>query len=121
MELLLFFLAAIGLTCIVVDGKIFLPIRNFFAADFWDSWHKHFKNNRHLWGLLIITFLAKRINDIITCHQCAGFWCGLFCGLLCDMNLLLAGFSGSFLSMFFALLMNLIEARTIITLDDEQQ
>ena len=72
------------MTNIIVESTLFLPVRD---------WAKNF--NEYLY-------------DLLTCHQCCGFWCGLFCGgIIVSYNplwILTAGFAGSFISSFFVTL-----------------
>lgn len=78
MSLLLFVLGVIGLTHIIVDSVILGPV--------------------HAWVKPRSTFVA----DLMDCHQCCGFWCGVLLGLtLLSYNPLVwfaAGCSGSFLA-----------------------
>lgn len=78
MNLILFVLAVIGLTHIVVDGEISAPLY---------QWIKP-----HL-------PVVARIMD---CYQCAGFWCGVALGLALlsyqPLVVFAAGCAGSFLA-----------------------
>lgn len=77
MTLLLFILAVIGLTHIVVDSEIAEPA--------------------HEWAKAHWPWLGRMMD----CHQCAGFWCGLVLGPVVSWNPLLwvvCGFAGSFLA-----------------------
>ena len=101
MEILLYIVAVIGFTHIVVDGKIFEPIRN-----------------------LANKILPEFISTVLSCYQCSGFWIGLICGWACfpginPFQIVMAGFGGSFLANFAAILFNYIESRTMISLPDE--
>jgi hypothetical protein len=76
-NLLLFILAVIGLTHIVVDSEIAAPA--------------------HEWAKANWPWLARMMD----CHQCAGFWCGVALGPIMSWNPLLwvvCGFAGSFLA-----------------------
>jgi hypothetical protein len=80
---LLWLLGTIGLTAMLVDGKIFQPLRN----------------KTTLWGML-------------TCYQCCGFWSGLLCQFLTNYTfgiVLLLGFAGSYASMMAAIILNKLE------------
>jgi|GEM_PF-1900660 len=76
---LLFCMGSIGLTAILVDGKIFLPLRLWLeqkASDAEERRETLAAKNRQLsrtW--------PEFFREIITCYQCCGFWSGLFCGL----------------------------------------
>ena len=78
MNLLLFILAVIGLTHIVVNAEISEPV--------------------HKWIKPRCPVLAR----IMDCQQCAGFWCGLILGLLMfglhPFVVFAAGCAGSFLA-----------------------
>lgn len=108
-EFLLFVTSVIGLTHIVVDGKVFQPIRDFFDRTF-----------------------PKYISDAIHCYQCSGFWCGIICGSIFFTTsvdewyiligyLLGSGWSGSFLANFSAMYFNYLEAITVINLPDDDK
>lgn len=56
--LFLFILASISITQIIVGSSLFGPVRKFF--------------------MIREGFLYKKITQLITCHQCLGFWVGLF-------------------------------------------
>jgi len=89
-----FLLAAVGLTAVIVESKIFRPIRDY--AERW-PW----------------------LHSLMTCYQCSGFWAGtvLYPFILgVNWGWVGAGFAASFLSVFSAALMNWIEANTVINL-----
>ena len=75
-DFLIFCMATVGLTAILVDGKIFLPFRerleNRVREQEERQQTKGRKTSRTWSGFLL---------GIITCYQCCGFWSGLFCGL----------------------------------------
>ncbi len=105
-ELMLFILSVIGMTNIIVDGSIFQEKR------------EKLEKKSPFWG------------QVVRCHQCCGFWCGLICGffiLIIDIpqqNLLwsliiiplktfLFGCAGSFLApaydLFYQFILSKIE------------
>lgn len=54
------------------------------------------------------------VGNLITCHQCTGFWCGLVCGkiILASWNpfiILACGFAGSGLGLWSDTLLKLVE------------
>ena len=122
-ELILFLFSVIGLSHIVIDSKIFAPVRDWFAEPKVVDWMKYpwmipwylvrwIKNN-----------LLSKINEAIRCYLCFSVWAGWFLGLfLFDTwgKIFAGGFAASFLSNFAAMLMNYIEARTIVSLEDNQ-
>lgn len=77
---LLFCLAVIGMTHILVDSEILGPVED------WAKAHLH----------------AKIHHALFECYQCSGFWCGIVLGVLIvshDPRVLLAcGCAGSFLA-----------------------
>jgi hypothetical protein len=100
MEIFLFSLGVIGMTHIIVDSSIF-------------QWLRDLADKK----------LPAKVAKMLHCYQCCGFWCGLFCGwaafsTITYPQLFLAGCAGSFLANFVAIYMNYVEARTIITLDE---
>ena len=113
-NVLLFVLASIGLSHIVVDGKILLKFREIM--------HK---------------ILPECMYEVFTCYQCSGVWCGLFCGYFLiarDFGVdeswwitatitFMCGCAGSFLSSFGAIYINLLEAKWFATesVRDEQK
>lgn len=102
--LILFCLASIGLTHILVDSTLFQPVRDWISTNA--------ERNLPTWA-------AEKIKKLIGCYQCMGFWCGLFTGWMTfGLNLwvmLLCGFSSSFLSIWAALYLNKIEAEAVVT------
>jgi len=132
-------MATVGLTAILVDGKIFLPFRerleNRVREQEERQQAKGRKTSRTWSGFLL---------GIITCYQCCGFWSGLFCGLFFTISrwasnpfwdvapqgstrfiillqlilspffLLLCGLAGSFLATVYLMLTELIFAKTML-------
>lgn len=101
MEILLYIAAVIGFTHIVVDGKIFEPIRD-----------------------LSKKILPEFLSSILDCFQCSGFWIGLICGWACfpginPYQIAMAGFGGSFLATFSQIVFNFLESHTTFVLPDE--
>ena len=78
----LFVLSTIGLTGLVVDSKIFSPVRTFLKSK-----------------------LPASIYQVFECYQCSGTWFGFFCGywFLSSnvVTILLCGAAGSFLAGFY--------------------
>lgn len=78
-ELILFALASVGMTNIIVESKIFQPVR---------------------WLLSVI--LPSSVYEVVECHQCCGTWCGFLCGyVLISSNwliVILCGCAGSLLA-----------------------
>jgi len=61
MALLLFLLAAIGMTLIIVEGSIFVPAKKWLADHGW-----------------------LKLVELLNCSQCTGFWSGVFLGYFID-------------------------------------
>ena len=79
--ILLFFVAAIGMTHIVVNSEIMEPV---------DAWAK-----AHL--------PAKLHHGLFECYQCSGFWCGIVLSPLVSFNpfiMFACGCAASFLADF---------------------
>jgi len=96
---LLFILGVIGITHIVVDSKLFAPLRDWLGKP--GGW------------------LRSKVYQIVTCYQCCGTWVGLALGLLYYENLLYVVLSaglGSVLSNLMAQFMNYLEAGTLVNL-----
>ncbi|MGL4595539.1 MAG: DUF1360 domain-containing protein [Thermoguttaceae bacterium] len=75
-DFLLFCLASVGMTAILVGGTIFEPFRN-RLADGAESLRRRRKKKKLPPRFTLIEFAS----DVIHCPQCCGFWCGLFCGI----------------------------------------
>lgn len=133
----IFCMATVGLTAILVDGKIFLPFRERLENRVREQEDvaQNGKVRRSWSGFLY---------GIITCYQCCGFWSGLFCGLFFTIShwassplwvvgvhgdagfaiivqlilspffWLMCGFVGSFLATVYLMLVELIYAKTML-------
>lgn len=103
---LLFIFGTIGMSHIIVDGRIFQELRNLAETILPEFWCQLFK-----------------------CYQCCGFWCGLFVGyftVVSNYGLLpetwygvvietfICGCAGSFLSAWGAVYLNVLEAKMVI-------
>jgi hypothetical protein len=88
----LYALATIGLTHIIVDGGIFQPVRDAIKLYCWE-WLDH----------------------LIACYQCVGFWAGLLTGyVLVAHNIgevIMCGFASSFLAYLAADYLNYLESK----------
>lgn len=97
---LIFVLASIGMTHIIVEGYIFTPIRE-----------------------LLRDWLPDTIFYMFECSQCIGFWVGLFCGwVMISNNILivfLLGCAGSYLANRAQWDLLALEASTV-GIDDEE-
>jgi hypothetical protein len=120
LTIVLFFFATIGLTHIIVDSVFFDPIRRFFD---WLS-GKCYKKMQPWWRPRnILGWLFEKIHYMLTCYQCAGFWCGLFAGWVFFGNnpwiILMCGFASSYLSTWGAYHLVYLESKTIVDLPEE--
>jgi hypothetical protein len=101
----LFALAAIGLTNILVHGKILdddhIPLR---------SWLKS---------------KLGRFADVLECYECTGWWSGLIVGLLLiswnPFIFIPCTFAGAGLMHFYVIITNLLESKTdfVVGVEDE--
>jgi hypothetical protein len=102
-SVLLFIFASIGLTHILVDSSIFAEIRDWLRV----------KIDANVWPPL-----AAKLNKLLGCYQCMGFWCGLFTGVLAygwhPGILFLCACASSFLSMWGAVYLNYLEANAVV-------
>ena len=125
MEIVLYVLGAIGLTHIMVDSKVMLPVRNWLQEPYYPPLYTFFKTLFTHPSIWVYEHIIKTVSQIISCYQCCGFWCGLFVGWSVLDNatffkVLTAGFAGSFLSNFAAIFLNYLEAQTIVHLDSKE-
>lgn len=92
-NLILFCLASIGMTNIIVDSRLLESFR---------EWVK---------GLV-----SEKVYEAFECHQCMGTWCGMVCGLILisynPIIILLCGCAGSFLASYAYLFMEMLLSKT---------
>ncbi|MCL2117553.1 MAG: DUF1360 domain-containing protein [Planctomycetaceae bacterium] len=140
-DFLIFCMATVGLTAILVDGKIFAPFRERLESRVHAQEERQQANivrggkKRRTWSGFLL--------DILTCYQCCGFWSGLFCGLFLTMSrfggmafcislpvnlphmpilvpiyflliLLMCGLAGSFLATVYLMIVELVFAKTML-------
>jgi hypothetical protein len=104
MELLLFFaLCTIGMTHIIIDGSILEGFR---------EWWKKFTTDTLGW---------PKLGSLVDCYLCCGTWCGFAMALVWvsynPFKVIALGFAGGFLANFAAVLLNYLEAQTMVSLD----
>ena len=105
MNLILFIIAAIGLTNIMVDSVVMDKPRQ-WIANRTDNWFFH------------------KVNKILECYQCAGFWCGILCAIFLWtpwLSWLLYGFAGSFAAVLAAHVLTYFEAMAVVHLPEEEE
>lgn len=101
MIFLIFCLSTIGLTNIIVHGKILdnIGLRPFL------------KNNLH-----------SKIFELFECYECTGFWSGMAMGSVLISSdpfyFIPCGFAGSVLSSFYSELIFLLRSKTDFVVDD---
>ena len=79
-EFLLFCIATVGMTSIIVQGAIFAPFRQFIGG--WAERVHHDREQKAQQANRIPQrSVIEWFDELINCGQCTGFWCGLFCGL----------------------------------------
>jgi hypothetical protein len=98
---LLFVFAVIGFTNIIVDpATIMQPVRDFI------------EKRCHPW-----------LNKLVSCYQCSGTWVGFFCGYVLiskdPLVVFLCGMAGSFLATFSATFLTYLEARSIVSMEND--
>jgi len=101
-NLLLFVVAVIGMTHILVDPSVIaVPLRNWLAK------------NAPAW-----------VNKLFSCYQCCGTWVGFLFGfILISYNPLVVfacGMAGSFLATWGATYLNYLEAQSLVNLDENK-
>lgn len=98
-NLILFILASVGLTSIIVDSDIMRPVRE-----------------------LLQKTLPASVYKLFECYQCTGFWSGIINGfILLSVNpliLLTCGFAGSLVSAGWVYLSNYLEANSLVNLNE---
>ena len=116
--LILFLLAAAGMTHVVVDSTVADPFRRLMK---WTS-----KNllllleplPKDVWYTKTLQWLAVVPSEVVDCHQCSGFWCGVICGyiLICHnlWSVIMCGFASSITALFAAYVFTYLQAKSII-------
>lgn len=100
-RLVIFALATVGLTNIIVDpATIVRPFR-----DFVDKW------------------FPGSLAKLFSCYQCSGTWVGFLCGYLLishePWTVFMCGMAGSYLATISATYMNYLEAKSIVGVEDD--
>ena len=107
-NLFLMLLGGVGMTVIIVESSIFVPIKNFLKK-----------------------FMFQSFMKMMDCHHCCGFWSGVFISLFFVFpfatvleswviilqtlgKMFATGCGVSLLSVFWASFMMLIESKTVI-------
>lgn len=104
--LILFIISTIGMTHIIVDGTIM-------------GWFRDLVKN--------VANRIKRpvLGGVVDCYLCCGAWCGFLMGFVWissnPLQIFGCGCAGGFLAHFAAVLLNWMEAATIVNLPSESQ
>jgi hypothetical protein len=112
-SLILFVLATIGMTHIIVDGSIMQWFRDLVKNG--SQW---LSEKTHRPGF-------AKLGGVVDCYLCCGTWCGFFMALVFltynPFKVLACGCAGGFLANLAAVLLNWIEAATIVNLPPQQE
>lgn len=103
LDFVLFCLATIGMSHIIVDGSIFESFRSFVK-----KYSEKFK--------------VAYFGTLVECYMCSGTWCGFLMGYIFVSNdyfkIFGCGCAGGFISNFAAIIINYFESLTIVNLPD---
>lgn len=103
-DLFLFVVSAVGMCHIIVDGTIFAWFRN-LVKDFSEK------------------IKVPKLGGVVDCYLCCGTWCGFFMGWVWlthdPWQIFACGCAGGFLSNFAAVVLNYLEAATIVNIQQE--
>ena len=106
-NLILFVLAVIGMTHILVDSD--MPLVKWIREN----------------AKKVLAKVPGNWAKVFDCYQCSGTWCGFICGaILIDYNpliILMCGCAGSFLAQWGIHYVELIQAQTIGNLQDSKE
>ena len=114
----LFLLAAIGMTHVVVDGSVADPFRRFMK---WITskllqWIEPLAEDQ--WYTKTLQWFAKIPGEVVDCHQCAGFWCGMICGYILIIGefwpVVMCGFANSIAALTTAYVLTYLQARSMV-------
>lgn len=99
----MYILSTIGMTHIVVDASITEKFRELFKS-------------------LMLKIKLPWLGSVVDCYLCAGVWCGFFMGYvwLTDdpKEIFACGCAGGFLANFAAILIDWLQASTIVNLPE---
>ena len=102
-DFVLFSLASIGMSHIIVDGSIFEGFRSKIKD-------------------LSEKYKVKHLGTIFECYMCSGTWCGFLMGYIWISNdflkIFACGCAGGFISNLAAIFINYLESLTIVNLPD---
>lgn len=102
--IVMFVLSTIGMTHIIVDGSIFEKFRE---------------------SVKKIAKICKmpKLGSVVDCYLCCGTWCGFLMGFIWltydPFRIFACGCAGGFLANFGTVLLNWIEASTLVNLPED--
>lgn len=102
---IMFILSTIGMSHIIVDSVIM-------------EWFRVFVKSKS------IKLGIPGFGGVVDCYLCCGTWCGFLMGLIWlsynPFQVLACGCAGGFISNFAAVMLNWLEAATIVNLPNEK-
>lgn len=102
-DFVLFALATVGMSHIIVDGSIFEGFRSKIKS-------------------LSEKIKVPHLGTVFECYMCSGTWCGFLMGYIWLSNdpwkIFASGCAGGFVSNLAAILINYLESLTIVNLPD---
>jgi len=145
---LMFILTTIGLAHIIVDGSIFESVRKLVKD--WSAKAKESSRNLKLaltgigvaafilctmrfgfeglplFGLLMLVLvLWADFGSVVDCYLCSGTWAGFLMGYIWlthdPLQIFACGCAGGFIANLAAMILNWIEASTIVNLPDDNK
>ena len=103
--LFMFVVSTIGMSHIIVDGSILSWLRTLVKA-------------------FAKKIRVPKLGGVVDCYLCCGTWCGFFMGWIWITNspleIFACGCAGGFLSNFAAVVLNWLEAATIVNLPQDE-
>lgn len=103
-SLIFFILSTIGLTNILVHGRIFdiIKIKGLSLREW--------------------VYTVGWLKSLLECYECTGFWAGMICGLLLVSQawwmVLICGFAGSVIAQTYTDLIYLLRSKVEFEVDD---
>lgn len=130
-QFVFFVVATIGMTHILVDSTIFLPVREFFAnkkndcsesdflkCHFFTTHVGYWLVRRYRTTTALFNVFCNFVSNVLECYQCCGTWVGFFVAFWLlsyhPMIIFLGGCTGSFSAYFAAVILTYFESQSII-------
>ena len=148
LNFLMFLLATIGMAHVIVDGSILEKFRQLvkeysakisgasnsiklgltivvLVALVLCTFKFGFLGFHYFIGLLILFILWMDFGGVVDCYLCSGTWAGFFMGYIWltndPMQIFACGCAGGFISNLAAMVLNWVEASTIVSLPDDNK